>query len=148
LWQQICRLQQKTVVMGVFYMALAKYSNLPDTEFERLQTLQDSSCYQAGRAVCRRVELCARHSVATEKPSVEENSEGSWIAEVLKTLFHVCNCKRTPINPFIRTRTLYFRHAYPPTCDNDPQITYLPIYSTNWATSVTTNMSTTSGPPL
>jgi hypothetical protein len=46
-----------------------------------------------------------------EKPSTEENSEGSWIAEVLKT-FHVCNCKRTKINPFNRTRirTSYMLH--------------------------------------
>jgi hypothetical protein len=34
------------------------------------------------RAVCSRRVTC-------EKPSVEENSEGSWIVEVLKTLFHV-----------------------------------------------------------
>jgi hypothetical protein len=27
--------------------------------------------------------------VAAEKPSVEENSEGSWIIEMLETLFYV-----------------------------------------------------------
>lgn len=59
-----------------------------------------------------------RHSVAAEKLSVEENSEGSWVVEALKTLFHVCNCKRTLINPFIPSRTLYFCYAYPPTHDN------------------------------
>jgi hypothetical protein len=33
--------------------------------------------------------LCVRHSVAAEKPSVEENSEGRWIVEGLKTVCHV-----------------------------------------------------------
>jgi hypothetical protein len=59
-----------------------------------------------------------RHSVIAEKPSVEENSEGSWIVEVLKTLLHVCTCKRTPINSFIQSTTRYFRHVYHPICDH------------------------------
>jgi hypothetical protein len=65
-------------------------------------------------------ELCVRHSVTAEKPSVEENSEGSWIVEVLKMLFHLCNCKRTPINPFIRSRTHYFCHIYSARSDSIP----------------------------
>jgi hypothetical protein len=68
-------------------------------------------------------DLSVRHSVAAEKPSVEGNSQGSWIVESLKAVFCVCICKITPINPFIRSRTRYFRHAYqppppPPTRDN------------------------------
>jgi hypothetical protein len=45
-------------------------------EFERLQTLQDSSCYRASKRVS--YELCVRQTVAVEKLSVEEKSKGSW----------------------------------------------------------------------
>jgi hypothetical protein len=44
-----------------------------ETEIERLQTPQNSSCYQ--------VELCVRHLVVGEEPSVEENAEGSCAVE-------------------------------------------------------------------
>jgi hypothetical protein len=62
---------RRTVVVGVFYRVLLKLlkERLQEREFERIQTLQDLSCYQ--------VEQFVRHSVTAGKPSVEENSEDS-----------------------------------------------------------------------